>query len=264
MAASSTSIFNLVTVDANSEPLKKKPDRLPWPRKSEDDLAELGIDVIAKEMDIRKIIGKWFFVKDYPMEDLMQEVFVTIIHKNTTRSAHDPRKSSFGHYVWMIGNHVCINIVNKKKRYDKESDSIDTPRWSDDSRTLLDTYEDSDAVMPDEDITSDITGVQKMLWKSGKLEAARYISAVKTGAPSYVIKEALSFRKSVTNKDIRYIRSEIESIFRTTKDIIPIFNFAHLLLSCFEEQHVETSSWRSQTDIQPTLQVESQEFYHAV
>lgn len=200
-------------VKTSSKPSKAPPERLPWPRKAPDDLdVELGVDVEAKIQDITKIVHKYFRVADIPMEELMQEVFVTIVHKNHTRSAHDPRKSSFGHYVYMIANNVCINLVHRKKRYDKERDSLDAPSGSDDSRSLLDTL-DSSSVRPwDEDLLSDhMKNMEYIMRRHGQRDLARYMRAVRSGASPDVIREALSWGdRKMSNKTIRDFRIQIK------------------------------------------------------
>lgn len=200
-------------VKTSSKPSKAPPERLPWPRKSPDDPdVELGVDVEAKIQDITKIVHKYFRVADIPMEELMQEVFVTIVHKNHTRSAHDPRKSSFGHYVYMIANNVCINLVHRKKRYDKERDSLDAPSGSDDSRSLLDTL-DSSSVRPwDEDLLSDhMKNMEHIMRRHGQRDLARYMRAVRSGASPDVIREALSWGdRKMSNKTIRDFRLQIK------------------------------------------------------
>src|ERR1700735_1356112 len=110
-------------VQASIGQITKKPGRapvvrFPWPRKSDPStgpIVELGVDVVAKKKDIIRIVYKFFKVEGVSMEELLQEVFCAIINKNTTRSAHDPRKSSFGHYVFLVANHTCIGLVHRKK-----------------------------------------------------------------------------------------------------------------------------------------------------
>ena len=201
------------TIQVPGKPLKKAPDKLPWPRLAEDDgKTPLGVDVIAKEKDIIRLVHKFFKVEDVPMEELIQEVYVAIIHKNYTRSAHDPRKSSFGHYVYMVANNVCINLVHRKKRYDKERDSIDAPHNSDDNRTMLDTV---DVAAPDplasDALTDHMEEVEATMRKKGMWDVARYIRAARSGANPDVIREALSWGgRKITSKIIRDIRIQTQ------------------------------------------------------
>jgi DNA-directed RNA polymerase specialized sigma24 family protein len=205
------------TIQVPGKPLKKAPDKLPWPRLAEDDgKTHLGVDVIAKEKDIIRLVHKFFKVEDVPMEELIQEVYVAIIHKNYTRSAHDPRKSSFGHYVYMVANNVCINLVHRKKRYDKERDSIDAPHNSDDNRTMLDTV---DVAAPDPQATDALTEhmeeVEATMRKKGMWDVARYLRAARSGANPDVIREALSWgNHKVSSKTIRDIRAQVQDLLR--------------------------------------------------
>ena len=196
------------TVKFSGKPIAK-PQRLPWPRAAEDDpKIQLGVDVVAKRPDIIKIVHKFFRVNEISMEDLLQEVFLAVIHKNHTRSAHDPRKSSFGHYVFMVANNVCINLVHRKQRYDKERESIDTPH-GEDSRSLLETIE----AAPEEetDLFNDhMEEIESIMRQRGMWDLARYVRAARSGAAPNVIREALSWGdRNITNKHIREIRLSI-------------------------------------------------------
>lgn len=194
-------------------PAKSKPERLPWPRLSEPEegkeQVQLGVDVNAKRQDILKIVYKHFRVKEVSMEELLQEVFLAILHKNGTRSAHDPRKSSFGHYVYLVANNVCINIVNKRKKYENDR-SISEPVMShDDTKSLLDVYESQD-VEQEDPIADNIHEIEKKLRTMGKWDLARYVRMVGMGSNPEVVREALTFgEKKITKKDIREKRREI-------------------------------------------------------
>jgi hypothetical protein len=201
--------------------LKKQPDKLPWPRFSSHDpedkgpVVALGIDVVAKQQDIIKIVHKFFHVEDISMDELLQEVYVAIIHKNHTRSACDPRKSSFGHYVFIVANNVCINLVHKKKRYDKERDSIDAPT-GDDTRTLLDTIEDSTKRIDCDETFDHIKEVEQILRERGMWEHARYVRIAMSGANPNVIREALSWGgRKISPKSIRDIRAQVQNIIHS-------------------------------------------------
>lgn len=198
-------------VRLRSRPVGKTTERLPWPRSAEDG-TPLGIDVSAKHLDIIKIVHKWFKVKDVQMDELLQEVFLAIVHKNRGRSAHDPRKSSFGHYVYMVANNVCINLVHRKRRQSAESDSLDAPNGPDDSRTLMETYElEEDGPDPFLDQAEDL---ESDLRTSGLWDAARYVRAVRTGASPDVVREALAFGgRTVTTKTIRDLRNQVRNFF---------------------------------------------------
>lgn len=203
------------TIRVPGKPLKRAPERLPWPRMSEPSAEHpksvpLGIDVVAKKLDITKIVHKFFRVEGYSMEELLQEVFVAVIHKNCTRSAHNPNKSSFGHYVYMVANNVCVNLVHKKRRYDREKDSIDAPVGPDDARSLLDTVEDVSARPEPDPFSERMEEFERALRLTGEWELARYVRAVRSGASPEVVRESLSFGdRKVTTKTIRDFKSRI-------------------------------------------------------
>ena len=211
------SVQRTKTVKVPGKPLKKSPDRLPWPRMSDPDengkIVNVGVDVVLKRPDIIKLVHKFFKVENVPMDELLQEVFVAILHKNCTRSAHDPRKSSFGHYVYMVANNVCINLVHRKRRYDKESDSIDAPVGFDDQRSLLDTVEAAPETVVR--MSDHMEEIEHTMRRRGQFELARYIRATRSGSNPDVIREALSWGgRRVSSKTIRDIRSQIQTIIR--------------------------------------------------
>lgn len=213
MTKGSRKKHSVEVIKVDEEEPKVSP-RLPWPRSAEDDPnIQIGVDVIAKRKDVIKITHKFFRVADISMEELLQEVFLAIIHKNHTRSAHDPRKSSFGHYVYMIANNVCINLVHKKKRYDKEKDSIDMPVHDEDGRTLMETYEEEAALQEEDKVNLD--KLEMFLRIHNHWDIARYVHAVKSGAQSDVIKEALSFGKKVeTSKSLKLYRNKLSGFYK--------------------------------------------------
>ncbi len=197
---------------------KKKPlERFPWPRNSEPDdngkTVPLGIDVVAKENDIKKIVHKFFSVKDVSMEELLQEVYLAIIHKNTTRSAHDSRKSSFGHYIYMIANNVCIGFVNRNKKHAAEKESVDTPQIGDDERSILERQE-----FKDDESYDTIFEAEKFARKTGRYQLARYLRAVRQGVSSDIIREALSFgTMKMNNKSMKDMRDQVKDLVEDMK-----------------------------------------------
>jgi DNA-directed RNA polymerase specialized sigma24 family protein len=188
-------------------PVRRQLERMPWPR--EEGGVQLGVDVAAKRQDIIKIVHKYFRVDRVPMEELLQEVFLAIVHKNRTRSAHDPRKSSFGHYVYLVANNVCINLVHKQRRQDREQDSLDAP-GHDDGRTLLETIdvaEEKTSSVFDENLDD----VEASMRRRGMWEAARFIRMARSGVPADLIKEAMSWDgHQISNKVLRDIRCQVK------------------------------------------------------
>lgn len=210
-----------VIVTHSPKPIKEPSERLPWPRKAEDG-TPLGVDVVAKQKDIIKLVYKFFNVKGVPMEELLQEVYLAIIHKNYTRSAHDPRKSSFGHYIFMLGNNCSINLVHKKRRYDREKEFLDAYE-GDERKSALDTIEDQGFLNMNEDSiinpeSKDIAEEYEMLLRKKNMhELARYVRAVRNGAKPDIIREALSFgNKKYSNKSIRDFREQLKEFVEQT------------------------------------------------
>ena len=199
-----------VCIEVDGSLPKKKTERLPWPRTAEDDSkVVLGVDILKKKPDIEKIVHKFFKVEGYSMEDLLQEVYTAIIHKNTTRSAHDPRKSSFGHYVYMVANNVCINLVSKKKRYDKERDSINEP-YQEDGRTIEESYEPENESFED---SENIIELERYLRNKKRHDLARYVRASRVGSNPDVIRAALTYgNKKVSHKVMRDMRYQVTTI----------------------------------------------------
>ena len=141
------------------------------------------------------------------MEELLQEVYAAILHKNYSKSAHDPRKSSFGHYVYMIANNVCINLVHKKKRYDRERDSL-FDQVDEDNNLIVETIAEEDT--SNEYNSENVEALEQALRKKGRYDLARYIRAARTGATPEVLREALSTsNQTVDLKFIREVRKEV-------------------------------------------------------
>lgn len=201
------------------KPVKRPPEKLPWPRKAEDG-TDLGVNVQTKRQDIVKIVYKHFKVPEVSMDELLQEVFLAIVHKNRGNSAHDPRKSSFGHYVYMVANNVCINLVQRKKRSELERDSLDAPTGHEGRRSVMDTVAapstDERASDPFESRLDDI---ETEMRRRGLWDVARYVRAVRTGASANVIREALSWRgNQVTTKTIRDLRAVAKETASSLED----------------------------------------------
>lgn len=202
---SSTRVRALVV---ESPPVGKVTLRLPWPRMADDGVTPLGVDVVAKRTDVVKIVHKYFRVPEVPMEELLQEVFLAIIHKNHSASANDPRKSSFGHYVYMVADRCCISLVHRKRRFANERESLDAPVSNGDSRSLMDTVESPP--VPEDSAFSLMEEVEEEMRRLGMWDEARYIRAVRSGASPEVVREALNFGdRKVTTKTVRDWRHNI-------------------------------------------------------
>jgi DNA-directed RNA polymerase specialized sigma24 family protein len=200
--------WDVRTIKIKGSPTKKPIQKLPWPRWDADG-TPIGIDVEAKRQDIIKLTYKYYRVPGVSMDELLQEVFLAILHKNHGNSAHDPRKSSFGHYVCMIANNVCINFANKRKRLDRERESIDTNDHDD--KVFLESYEpptvDSDS------FDSSMADVELKMRSDGQWELARYLRMARSGFKPDVVREAMTWgSRKITTKYIRDLRDQISHI----------------------------------------------------
>jgi len=167
----------------------------------------MGINVEQKMEDIKKIVYKYFHVPNIPMDDLVQEVYVAILHKNNGKSAHNPTKSSFGHYVYMVANNVSTNMVNRNRR--KFGNTLSLDYVSSDEKPMIEsiTYEMN---MMD---SSHVDSIEKSLMEMGEWELARYVRSVRSGAKQADIRRAMSYNGIVMDKiKIRKIRSRISKM----------------------------------------------------
>lgn len=93
---------------------------LPWPREA-DDGTPLGVDLSSAADDVRRIMLKHFRPPaGVEFDDYYQEVCAKIASRNHMPSAHDPRKSSLGHYVYMVANATGANMANSESRRPSE------------------------------------------------------------------------------------------------------------------------------------------------
>ncbi len=93
------------------EPAPRAP-RLPWPRRAEDGTA-LGVDLSSAADEVREVVHKYFRAPvGHDMDDYFQEVCARIAARNHMPSAHDPRKSSLKHYIYMVANATGANLAN--------------------------------------------------------------------------------------------------------------------------------------------------------
>lgn len=93
---------------------------LPWPRLAEDGVTPLGIDVVAKVADIRKLavagFGRAAEETGVGVEDLVQTVLLAIFRRNRMPCAFDPRRSSLGHYVHLVADRQLKNLLGVRAR----------------------------------------------------------------------------------------------------------------------------------------------------
>ncbi len=92
------------------EPAPRAP-HLPWPRCAEDG-TQLGVDLSVAASEVRAVVKKYFRAPPgYEIDDYCQEVCVRIAARNHMPSAHDPRKSSLKHYIYMMANATGANMA---------------------------------------------------------------------------------------------------------------------------------------------------------
>jgi len=80
----------------------------------------LGIDLKNRWNEVVKLLFKGFgrkiFSAGYEPDDVIQEVFKGILIRNRGKCPWDRRKSSFGHYVWLVCSCIMANYHRKQCR----------------------------------------------------------------------------------------------------------------------------------------------------
>ena len=100
--------------EKSEKPKKSRTKDLPWPRMGDDNTTPLGVDLKAKFEDIKKIIAKGRFkAKGIDDDDFLGELLLLIQRRNHMPSAYDPRKLTFGGYIYMIAKNLAINLSEK-------------------------------------------------------------------------------------------------------------------------------------------------------
>ncbi len=90
---------------------------MPWPRCAEDG-TQLGVDLSTAEREVREVVRKHFRAPPgFEIDDYCQEVCVRIAARNHMPSAHDPRKSSLRHYIYMVANATGANMANSARHH---------------------------------------------------------------------------------------------------------------------------------------------------
>lgn len=86
--------------------------------------SDLGIDLIKRGAEVRKLLmagfGGTIQKNGWDVEDVLQEVYLGIVTRNRGQCPWDPKKSSFGHYVYMICRCVVANYGRKQGRIRRE------------------------------------------------------------------------------------------------------------------------------------------------
>jgi DNA-directed RNA polymerase specialized sigma24 family protein len=82
----------------------------------------------VKWLDVKRLFlagyGKLLHMKGLDVEDVLQEVYMGLLIRNSGDGAWDPAKSSFGHYVHMVCGSVVLNYVSKQKRVHRTDMSL--------------------------------------------------------------------------------------------------------------------------------------------
>lgn len=83
-------------------------------------VSPLGIDLAVRSKEVRKLFYAGFARRvlryGYDPEDVLQDVYMGLIARNSGKCPFDPSKASFGHYVHMVCG--CI-ISNYRRRYSR-------------------------------------------------------------------------------------------------------------------------------------------------
>lgn len=85
---------------------------------------DLGIDLLRRGKEVRKLLmsgfGGTIQKSGWDVEDVLQDVYVGILTRNNGTCPWDAKKSSFGHYVYMICRCVVANYARKQARIRRE------------------------------------------------------------------------------------------------------------------------------------------------
>jgi len=81
---------------------------------------KLGVDLAARGHEVAKLLyagfGRRIHAAGYDPEDVLQEVYKGILTRNRGKCPWDSRKSSFGHYVYMVCGCILSNYHRKASR----------------------------------------------------------------------------------------------------------------------------------------------------
>ncbi len=92
----------------------------PKPRKDKPLPLEVGFDLGAREQEVRNILFKLFKYKlergGFDHEDAVQEVMLALAIRNRGRCPWDAKKSSWGHYVYMVIDGTLCNMARRAGR----------------------------------------------------------------------------------------------------------------------------------------------------
>lgn len=114
-----------------------------------------GIDLEHRGHEVVKILykgfGRWISTNGYDPEEVIQEVYKGILVRNQGDGAWNPKRSSFGHYVWMVCRSILSNYHRKKKRQ-RHVEQVGIPAYDNGERGTIDVAE-SETYWSDDDLT---------------------------------------------------------------------------------------------------------------
>ena len=110
------------------------------------EVKRLGIDVSKAYLDVKRITLKFFGrTNGLDPEDLLQEVLLAILRKNASpKSAFDPSRSSFGHYVHLVAKSVVLHML-EARRWAREASASGESIDRIDERNPIGAYEHCEA-----------------------------------------------------------------------------------------------------------------------
>ncbi len=97
---------------------------VPRVRKPKPSPPEVGFDLGAREQEVRNILFKLFKYKlekgGFDHEETVQEVMLALAIRNKGRCPWDAKKSSWGHYVYMVIEGTLCNMARRAGRRSRE------------------------------------------------------------------------------------------------------------------------------------------------
>jgi len=202
-------------------------NRAIWSRLEDGELEILpapppGIDLEARGHEVRKLLlakfGGWINSSGYDPEEILQEVNVGILRRNVGRCVFDPKKSSFGHYVFMVCNGVLANYHRRDKRR-KTHEQSGLLRFTDEGLTLVDVTDAEIGIeVPYGDLSDEASAVQRLQdWiaersdESGLAQSAiEVLPLVRQGFKRKEIAEKMDWSIGKTSKVLRHLRQSAE------------------------------------------------------
>ena len=125
------------------------------PRRIKEDTGERGFSIEEKKKDVERIFYAYYakraVAEGLSVEDLLQQVFIGLISRNTKSGAWNPSRGSFGNYIHLVIGSVYRNFRKKEisrgmreKLYTPQSytESVTTDSDFLTDQVLLDSFRD--------------------------------------------------------------------------------------------------------------------------